>query len=191
MMDIDGNNYHSVNIGDQVWLQENLRVTHYRNGEAIPNILNSSNWSNLMLGAFCVYQNNNTLATTYGYLYNWYSITDGRKIAPTGWHVATEADWQKLFTYLGGIDSAGAKMQEAGLSLWSAPNLGATNVSGFTARPGGFRLFNGTFSELQNSAFFWRADQTSGFYELKNQTVNVNFSECSRNFGLSVRCVKD
>ncbi len=191
VIDIDGNEYHSVSIGNQVWLVENLKVSHFRNGEAIPNITGNSSWANLKIAAYCGYLNDTTIAGAYGYLYNWYAVNDGRNIAPTGWHIAADSEWQSLFTYLGGVDSAGGKMKEAGFIHWISPNTGASNSSGFSALPAGFRLLNGTFTELQSSAFFWVASQTSGYYGLNKQSKSVSYSECSKSFGLSVRCVKD
>lgn len=88
--DIDGNVYQTIKIGNQWWMAKNLKVTHYRNGEAIPNITNDSEWINLSTGAYCAYNNDNGNIATYGLLYNWYTVVDSRNIAPSGWHVPTD-----------------------------------------------------------------------------------------------------
>ena len=100
-VDIDGNVYKIIKIGDQWWMAENLKVTRYRNGDQIPNIENASEWSALLTGAYCVYENKVSLADTFGYLYNWYAIDDSRNIAPAGWHVPTDEEWKQLEMYLG------------------------------------------------------------------------------------------
>lgn len=100
--DFDGNIYHVVTIGTQDWLIENLKVTHYRTGDAIPNVTGNTQWGNLTTGAYCDYDNSVGNGTTYGRLYNWFAVNDSRKIAPTGWHVSSDAEWTVLTTYLGG-----------------------------------------------------------------------------------------
>ena len=94
--DIDGNVYEIIKIGNQWWMAENLKVTRYSNGDAIPNITDGSEWTNLTTGAYCVYNNENNNNSTYGLLYNWYAIADGRNIAPEGWHIPTDAEWKEL-----------------------------------------------------------------------------------------------
>lgn len=141
--DIDGNQYQTVKIGSQVWMKENLKVTRYRNGDPIPRVTVNSEWVDLATGAYCAcYNDEGTTAFTYGYLYNWYAVDDRRNLAPAGWHVPTDAEWQILMDYLGGEILAGGKLKETGTSHWASPNTGATNESGFTARPGGIRGFD-------------------------------------------------
>ena len=96
--DIDSNTYQTVKIGNQWWMTENLKVTHYRNGNAIPNVTDDSAWSSLTTGAYCIYNHDESNATTYGRLYNCYAVTDSRNIAPAGWHVPTDAEWTTLTT---------------------------------------------------------------------------------------------
>ena len=116
--DIDGNAYHTVAIGKQVWLVENLKVTRYRNGDQIPNVSDNKQWCNLTTGAYCNYNNDANNVTTYGRLYNWYAVHDIRNIAPKGWHVATDVEWKILTDYLGGETIAGGKLKETGTTLW-------------------------------------------------------------------------
>lgn len=206
VMDIDGNVYQTVTIGTQVWMKENLRVTHYRNGDAIPRKGNSTDWTNYFLGAFCEYNNNIADATTYGRLYNWYAVHDTRNIAPAGWHVATDDDWKQLETFLGmsqseadrmgarGTDQGG-KLKEPGTAHWASPNTGATNESGFTALPAGNRTSTGEFLGLGYSANFWTSSQDSGQNPI-TRSLGYTSLLVSRGIGVgtsgySVRCVKD
>jgi len=194
--DIDGNSYKTVTIGTQVWMAENLKVTHYRNGDAIPNITDSAQWSSLTTGAYCIYNNSSGNGTIYGKLYNWYAVNDSRNIAPTGWHVSTDADWATLTTALGGDQVAGGKLKETGLNHWQNPNISATNEVGFTAIPGGTRNFNGAFNDIGHYSYWWSftANNTSG--NDYDRSINNNSGLLYRNsnkegVGYSVRCVKD
>jgi uncharacterized protein (TIGR02145 family) len=180
--DIDGNIYQAIRLGDQWWMAENLKVAHYRNGDAIPNVIDSGTWYDLTTGAYCNYKNSANNADIYGRLYNWYAVRDNRRIAPAGWHVATDGEWQKLIDYLGGDAVAGGKMKEAGTTHWWNPNTGATNESDFSALPGGYRLEYADDHELGNEAWF----RGLGYFD----------SEVFRNsgfkvYGFSVRCVRD
>ena len=153
--DIDGNVYHTVKIGAQTWMVENLRTTRYNDGTAIPLVTGNTAWGSLTTPGYCWYNNDQaTYGSTYGALYNWYAVNRG-KLCPTGWHVATDAEWTQLTDYLGGVWVAGGKMKEAGLSHWESPNEGATNSSGFTALPGGHRISAGSFYLLALHALFW------------------------------------
>lgn len=194
--DIDGNTYQTVKIGDQWWMAENLRVTHYRNGEAIPNVTDSTDWTGLSTGAYCFYNNDANNATTYGSLYNWYAVIDSRNIAPEGWHVPSDVEWRTLVDYLGGSNVAGGKMKETGTTHWNSPNTGATNESGFSALPGGNRGAQyGYFDDLGNHAYFWSSSEYSSYHGWA-RALNYNNSEVSlyagnKHSGFSVRCVKD
>jgi len=194
-VDYDGNVYQTIKIGNQWWMAENLKVTHYRNGEVIPNVTDNTAWSNLTTGAYCEYDNNSANVETYGRMYNWYAVNDSRNIAPTGWHVPTDAEWQTLINYLGGDVVAGGKMKETGITHWSSPNTGATNESGFTALPGGYRDDNGLFYYLGYYAGFWSSTEynsssawTRRLYSSSAYVYRGNFSEQS---GFSVRLVRD
>ena len=101
VIDIDGNVYHTVNIGTQTWMVEDLKTTRYRNGNPIEYITGNLEWGNTMSGAYCNYDNDPVNANTYGRLYNWSAVSDSRKIAPTGWHIASNAEWNTLVTFLG------------------------------------------------------------------------------------------
>ncbi|MBK9327803.1 MAG: fibrobacter succinogenes major paralogous domain-containing protein [Sphingobacteriales bacterium] len=134
--DIDGNVYNVVKIGNQCWMKENLKTTRYNDGSAIPTGLSNTAWEATTNGAYAIYDNNAANNTTYGKLYNWYAVNTG-KLAPAGWHVPTDAEWTTLTTYLGGVRVAGGPMKAT--TLWASPNVGATNSSGFTGLPAGYR----------------------------------------------------
>jgi len=195
--DYDGNVYYTVKIGTQTWMVENLKVTHYSNGDPIANITDSSAWTSLSSGAYCWYNNDIANKTTYGALYNWFTVNDSRNIAPTGWHVPTYADWIILNQYLGGYEVAGGKMKESGLGHWAEPNAGADNSSGFTALPSGLRSWDGTFYNLFYTCTFWSATENAddvsrawrnGIYH--NYPNSLPGDDLKR-YGFSIRCVKD
>jgi len=193
--DQDGNRYHVISIGKQVWFAENLKTTHYRNGDPIPDILDVNTWRNLTNGAFCNYDNDPSNAAVYGRLYNWYAVTDNRNICPAGWHVPTDADWYQLINYLGGESVAGGKLKESAPGHWLIPNTGATNVSGFTALPGGYRSSKGTYHILDTYTFYWTStsysDNVAWSWFLQNNSEGATRIENLKTFGFSVRCVKD
>jgi uncharacterized protein (TIGR02145 family) len=153
--DYDGNVYQTVVIGNQEWMAENLKVTHYSNGDAIPNVTDNSAWAGLGTGAYCEYNNDISYVNTYGRSYNWYAVYDSRGLAPTGWRVPTDIDWQSLVDYLGGAAVAGGKMKESGTAHWVSPNLGATNECGFTGLPGTYRNGSGEYKDLGQYAYYW------------------------------------
>jgi uncharacterized protein (TIGR02145 family) len=193
--DIDGNVYRTVKIGEQWWLAENLKVTHYRNGDAIPNVTDGTEWSGLTTGVYCNYDNNESFVSTYGRLYNWHAVNDSRNIAPAGWHVSRDEEWQSLVDYLGGDAVAGGKMKEAGYSHWQSPNTGATNESGFSALPGGYRDLDGYFNEMGYSAVFWSSTEDrpsiAWFRSLYYLHSGVYRSGNYKRSGFSVRLVRD
>ncbi len=197
--DIDGNIYHTVTIGPQVWIVENLKTTRYRNGNAIPNISDNGQWSSLSTGALCNYGNDATIANKYGKLYNWYAVKDSRNIAPVGWHVPTEIDKANLITFLGGENIAGGKMKstgtiEAGTGLWYSSDKWATNESGFTGFPGGLRSSDGTFGKIGKYGGWWHSSETgsglSWYMSYDDNFVSKNYSG-DKNAGFSVRCLRD
>lgn len=194
MSDADGNEYHYITIGSQSWTVENLRTTKYADGSPIALVADSAQWVNLSTGAYCEYTNFNNLPSAYGRLYNWYAVNDSRKIAPVGWHVPTSADWNALFAFLGGSSVAGAKLKEAGTSHWNNPNVGATNSSGFTLLPTGYR-HNGSYYLIGSTAFSWVSTEststTAGSMEFGFWTSEVIKMDRSKRTGISVRCVRD
>jgi uncharacterized protein (TIGR02145 family) len=205
--DKDGNEYNTVGIGTQCWMKENLKVTKYNNGDDIPDgTANTSGWGALTTGARTEYVASGVTGyvSTYGYLYNWYAATDSRKICPTGWHVPTDSDWNKLVKSIDSdadttanssiqSSSAGTLMKKSDV-LWTT-NTG-TNSSGFSALPGGFRNSDGSFSSVRFSAFFWSATEVGSNYAwlryLNNNNSDVGrVSYFVKSLGASVRCLRD
>jgi uncharacterized protein (TIGR02145 family) len=193
--DIDGNIYHTVTIGTQVWMVENLKVTHYRNGDPIAKITDSAQWSDNLTGAYSVYDNKLSNGDIYGNLYNWYSVANSSSLCPTGWHVPTEAEWTTLATYLGGDSLAGDMLKESGTAHWESPNPKATNISGFTALPAGYR--DRDFSGIGSMSRFWSSTEND-YYSSKDRYLGsyTGFSRFDKSLGSkflghSVRCIKD
>ncbi|MEI6823367.1 MAG: FISUMP domain-containing protein [Bacteroidota bacterium] len=191
--DIDGNAYDTVNIGIQIWLKENLKVTHYRNGDILPNIIDSATWGLLTTGAYCNYNNDTVNSKIYGNLYNFYSVADERYLCPIGWHVPSDAEWTNLTAYLGGESIAGGKLKETGTTHWQSPNTGATNETGFTALPAGFRLIDGTFNDVGINGYWWSSFDYNSI-NAWDRYINYNNSNTYRNYnynqdGFSIRCL--
>ncbi len=193
--DFDGNNYKTIVIGTQTWMAQNLSVTHYSNGAAIANVRDNTAWSNLTTGAYCNYNNDVSLNSKFGKLYNFYTVVDPRNVCPTGWHVPTDSNWIILVNYLKGGDAAGAYIKEAGELHWADPNTGATNDSGFTALPSGYRLYDGTFRYAGYNAEYWTSDIDSMYGAvdryLEYNSTRVGRVGVLRTHGFSVRCIKN
>ena len=206
--DIDGNVYQTIIIGTQEWMMENLKVTHYRDGTAIPTGHSNSDWSNLTTGAYAVYDDNESNATTYGYLYNWYAVDDSRNIAPEGWHVPTDDEWKTLEMYLGmsqgEADNTGWRGTNEGsklagnADLWNNGNLennAEFGTSGFTALPGGYRSTNGYYYDLGSHGSFWSSTEddsdTAWYRGLYYSNSGVARGGSYKLYGFSVRCVRD
>ncbi len=193
--DIDGNVYQTVTIGEQVWMMENLKVTHYRNGDPIPNVTDNGAWGGLSTGAYCNYDNDEHKVATYGRLYNWYAVDDSRNIAPDGWHIPSDDEMQTLADYLGGYDVAGGKLKEIGTTHWLSPNTGATNESGFTALPSGSRYLNGSFHNIGYGTYFWSSIESNSEYawsrSLYHYLSEFYRNDINKHAGYSVRCVRD
>jgi uncharacterized protein (TIGR02145 family) len=185
----------SVTICSQIWMLNNLEVTTYRNGDPIPQVTDPTAWLALTTGAWCYYNNDPAMGVIYGKLYNWYAVNDPRGLAPTGWHVPSDAKWTTLSTCLGGAAVAGGAMKETGTTHWTSPNTGATNSSGFTALPGGYRYGNGTFSDVGNYGFWWSSTEDStafAWYRSLNCTIgNIVRYVSVKQIGSSVRCLRD
>ena len=194
--DIDGNIYNTVKIGTQIWMAENLKVIHLNDGTGIPLVTDAATWNNLPTPGYCWYNNNeSTYRDTYGALYNWYTAKTG-KLCPSGWHIPSDAEWTILTNYLGGLSVAGGKMKEAGTAHWLSPNTGATNESGFTGLPAGYRdKTTGSFLNIGSYALWWSSTEIistdswgRGLYHLDATVYRYNYYN---NHGFSVRCVKN
>jgi uncharacterized protein (TIGR02145 family) len=194
--DIDGNLYETVWVGEQLWMAENLKTTHYTNGDAITHITNNGDWESYNEGQYGVYNNDPTNADIYGNLYNWAVVDDSRGVCPVGWHVPTDDEYTVLTDFLSGTSVAGGKMKEAGLEHWNSPNTGATNESGFTGLPAGYRSLDiGSYLSMGYYEYFWSSTEYDSF-DAWYRLLNVNSSGAHRNFndkrlGFSVRCLRD
>ena len=203
--DIDVNTYNTVSIGNQCWMSENLKTSRYNNGDLIPIVTDNGTWSNLRndkTGGRTWYNNDSaTYENPYGNLYNAYVITDSRGLCPTGWHVPSAAEWFTLMSFLGGGAGGQMKSTTTGTIYWNTTNTGATNSSGFTGLPGGFRNLNGTFNHINNVAFFWAStvyiDNVYLYsFHLVYNDANLRTSwdygyHGNITAGCSVRCLKD
>jgi uncharacterized protein (TIGR02145 family) len=191
VMDIDGNVYHTIIIGNQIWMQENLRVTHYRNGDPVLQHISDSEWMMVQTGALSFYKEDLQHQISFGALYNWYAVNDSRKIAPSGWHIPSVEEYYTLINFLGA--NAGSKLKEQNTIHWNAPNLGATNESKFSALPGGFRgdvcRYLGLYGWWYSSS---TQDNASVGLALTYDNPNAGIFRDPRLFmGYSVRCLKD
>ena len=200
-------NIANVTICTQVWATRNLDVTTYSDGTVIPQVTDPTAWANLTTGAWCYYNNDAANNAVYGKLYNWYAaagIYDAaslanpalrKKLAPTGWHVPTDAEWTTLTTCLGGETIAGGKMKETGTAHWQSPNQDATNSSGFTGLPGGFRLNNGSFYYIGYNGYWWSSSEfntTNAWNRYLNYFYGTaNSNNNYKKYGFSLRCLRD
>ncbi len=204
--DIDGNVYETIQIGDQLWMAENLKVTHYQNNDEIPYIYNDPQY-----GAYINYSNNADNVAVYGRLYNWFAVNDERGLCPDNWHVPSDDEFKSLEMYLGMSESEangeglrgtdeGGKLKEEGNEHWNSPNTGATNETGFTALPGGNRRYETytnqeIFCCLNRYGFFWSSSEVytvNAWYRV----FSFDYSESNRfhlskTNAFSIRCVED
>ena len=196
----------TVTICNQVWATKNLNVSTFRNGDIIPQVTGSFQWRAITGPAWCYYNNDPATEIVYGKLYNWYAVNDPRGLAPSGYHIPSDAEWTTLTTCLGGITVAGGKMKEIGTAHWTSPNTSATNSSGFTARPGGYRYTYGdpnvsggsagsACSGINSDGFWWSSTavytMTASGYKLNYNNSSLIGSGQLYFYGLSVRCIKD
>jgi uncharacterized protein (TIGR02145 family) len=196
--DVDGNNYNTVQIGNQCWTQSNLKVSKYRNGDSIPTGLSNTAWQNTTAGAYAIYDNNPVNDGLYGKLYNHYAVMDTRGLCPTGWHVPTDGEWTTLETFLGGTSVAGGALKSTATQPtpggWLSPNTGATNSSGFSAGPGGLRIDGGAFYGVGYVGYWWSSSLSgaNAWYRLLNYGYgNILRDNDYRPYGFSVRCLRD
>lgn len=190
--DVDGNVYNTIQIGNQCWTKENLKVSKYADNTPIPSVTLNSDWTNLSTGAWCNYNNNIQFNNTYGKLYNWFAVTNSKGLCPAGWHVADQTEISTAINFLGGNAMAGGKMKST--TLWNPPNTGATNFSGFTAIAGGQRDAAGAFSGQGTQAGFWTVSNSEGGafrFSMTSDSEVLTMGGVVQRSGQSVRCVKD
>jgi uncharacterized protein (TIGR02145 family) len=200
MEDIDGNIYRTIKIGKQTWIAENLRVTTFNDGELVPLVSDGSEWYNLKTAAYCWYDNDSTAySDPYGALYNYHAINTG-KLCPPGWRVPTQQDFQILISALDpdanfvrheASTIAGGMLKATGTTFWSEPNIEATNVTGFSALPGGCRSWAGNFSMMNAFGYYGTTPDNSSLTVRSATSSAFMRSGISGYVGVSVRCVKE
>jgi len=205
LTDIDGHTYPTTKICNQTWMAKNLDVARYRNGDIIPQVTDPTEWANLTTGAWCWYNNDSaTYGSVYGRLYNWYAVSDPRGLAPEGWHVPSDGEWNVLVKCLDAnadttcqncshSSTAGGELKST--TGWNITGNG-TNSSGFTGLPGGNRNSNnGTFNHIVFYASWWSSSEYStssaSYHELSINDGGVYNGIINKAYGFSVRCVKD
>ena len=181
----------TVIIGTQEWTTKNLNVSKYRNGDEIPEVKDPEKWKNLTTGAYCYYNNDFNNGEIYGKLYNWYAINDPRGLAPEGFHISSDSEWDKLIDYLGA--NAGGKIKSTGITQWKSPNKFAINSIGFSGLPGGFRNYLGTFTNIGLNGMWWTSSEnsiTTAWNRFVNYgTGNAESTNWGKTDGFSVRCI--
>ncbi|HOG06056.1 MAG TPA: fibrobacter succinogenes major paralogous domain-containing protein [Prolixibacteraceae bacterium] len=191
----DGNSYPIITIADQVWMGENLRYLPSVSG---PGTLSDTDPKYYVYG----YDGTDVAVakaldyySTYGVLYNWPAAVNA---CPSGWHIATDAEWTQLTNFAGGENAAGGKLKETGTVHWQAPNNGATDEYGFSALPTGFLKDNGTFMYVGQYGYWWTGTESGGNntkawrrYMLYNNTKLNKDETSSKKQGFTVRCIKD
>jgi uncharacterized protein (TIGR02145 family) len=189
--DRDGNVYKTVKAGSQVWMAENLKVTHYRNGEIIPNITGEQPWDVLKSGAWCDIANDPVKAKAYGHFYNWYAVADQRNLCPVGWHVPSEAEWIELLTFL-----AREKLSPYKTSAVIPAATKSINASLFKVLPEDFRGWDLECSHLGYGGGGWWSSTPANaelayYHSINYDTASKNRLEGRKRFGYNIRCVKD
>jgi uncharacterized protein (TIGR02145 family) len=197
LTDQEGNTYKTITIGSQIWMAENLRTTKFNDGTPIPLVTDRTAWSKLWTPAYSWCDNDQAkYEKNYGAIYNWHTVNTG-KLSPTGWHVPSAEEWNVLINYLGGDAYAGNKLKEVDTTHWGEYNKYATNSSGFTALPAGFRDDNGSFYNINYEGTWWSSskhatDTLDAYYYMMNSVYSgVNKISRFKKGGHSVRCIKD
>lgn len=194
-IDPDGYEYKTVEIGDQVWIAENLRTSKYNDGTLIKYVTDPTEWSQLSTGAYCFYENNVGNNDIYGKLYNFYAV-DTKKLCPVGWHVPSDEEWTKLIIFLGEENTAASKMKStSGWSDFNGKPGKCTNESGLSVLPGGSRSTSGAFSEIGDNGNWWSYTEylvrNAWYRYLYYNYFKVYRDVCDKGYGLSVRCLRD
>jgi uncharacterized protein (TIGR02145 family) len=197
IFDEQNNKYYStIQIGTQCWMVENLASTKYNDGTDIPLVEDNSAWEALSTPAYCWYINDISHGYTYGGLYNWFAVNTG-KLCPTGWHVATDAEWTTLTTYAGGDSIAGGKLRVSGGHWGMQASNNTTNEYKFSAFPGGSRP-NGSFYYIGTHGMWWSSTQSQNYadeawYRVMFHVGRLDVFRTDKNKieGFSVRCLRD
>ena len=192
--DVDGNTYATVSFGSQVWMAENLRTAHYRNGDAVPELTADGSEEG---AASCTYEYNPENEATFGRMYTWHAAMDDRGLCPQGFHLPSEEEWNTLADLLGGIYTAGGLLKAPDYAGWETPNPDPEQGGAFMALPGGVRDTDGSFYFLDSNAYFWssteRPDEAGfGYYRYISGGMELlNGGFYPKGVAMSVRCVGD
>jgi uncharacterized protein (TIGR02145 family) len=193
--DIDGNFYPTIHVSTgHEWMARNLTVCRYSNGDSILHLITNVEWAGSNEGAWAAMNNNPEQTDVFGKLYNGWAVTDPRNVCPLGWHAPTESEWTAFHSANGGLSNGGGNMKSTGITIWLAPNTGASNSSGFSGLPGGRRMSGGDFQEVYGSGFWWSSTGNSALLNTRAlyYTSNGVWTSTNGKFeGLSIRCVKD
>lgn len=211
LADSDGNLYKTIVIDNQVWMAENLKTTKFSDGTDIPLITDDNEWANSMIPGYCWYNNDEkSNKDTYGALYNWFTVNTGN-LCPAGWHVPTDEEWQQLELYLGmnktdiikknwrgtliGGKLKGRKTEPEPHPRWNRPNRSPIDKVGFSAYPGGYRNLDGDFLARDFGGAWWSSTPAGNFKAwdrfLVHNKSSIYRNDENREFGFSVRCIKD
>ena len=184
-------NYKTIKIGTQWWMSENLKTTEFNDGLGIQYIADNTQWLNASIPAYSTYPPESD-QSDYGTLYNWFAVNTG-KLCPLGWHVPAGKDWEILSQYLGGEAVAGSKLKEAGTIHWISPNTGATNESGFSGLPGGYRL--SSIVLIGTYGCWWSSTESNtdnaAVWSLNYNNTMLNQNGNPKKSGASIRCLRD
>ena len=190
-LEYGGDNYGTIQIGEQCWFSENLRSNYYSDGSLVESIQNNSNWANGNVGMICTYGNVASNEELYGSLYNWHAVADVRGLCPTGWHVPEEVEWQGLLGSAGGAAVAGQTLKAQ--DFWAAGAQG-NDALGFDGRPGGYRRYDGTYKTLGSKGYWWTStavnDGQATIFELNSTAAVATYPDLI-NGGFSVRCIQN
>jgi uncharacterized protein (TIGR02145 family) len=185
----------TVTIGKQVWMTKNLDVSTFRNGDPIPEAKTDEEWAKAgenKQPAWCYYDNDPANGAKYGKLYNWYAVNDPRGLAPVGYHIPADKEWNILLAYLGGEYFAGKKMKSS--SGWKE-NGNGTDESGFSGFPGGKRYPMGLSAFIGEYARWWSSSEhnadSSGCIRLENNHIGGFVDGTKKGTGYTVRCLRD
>ncbi len=195
MKDVDGNVYLTTQIGTQTWMAENLKTTKFSDGTPLPFVPDDQAWKVLKTPAYCWFNYDISNKDLYGALYNWYTV-NSKKLCPAGWHVPEDTEWTILVTFLGDPVVAGNKLKESGMKHWKNSATYSPDELGFTALPGGMRLYSGIFPDFAGSyAVWWTAteidDGEAWARGLQDITTKIWKGPNNKRNGYSIRCIKD
>lgn len=187
--------YDTVAIGQQIWMANNLNVSHFRNGDKIPHAATTEEWkkaAETKSPAWCYYDNDEANGKKYGKLYNWYAVNDSRGLAPESWIIPSREDWKLLEKEIEGLTLNATKLMSI---EWDK----GKDKTGFNALPGGGRFLQGEFEGISEYAYFWSSQNDKNKYDEQERAYSLTlmaFSDLSmissypKEYGLSVRCFK-